>query len=321
MATPHILIHDADPDTHAATLKRAFPSAKCTTCASYAGLPQAIATARPDVVYTVRFAGTVGFPREALFSEHGPRWIANGGAGTDHFGTWDTDKVTVTNAAGVAADMMAEYIMGGFLHFSLDVQGLQADKSNRVWQARTMVPLKGKTLLIIGLGHTGQALAARAKAFGMYVIGIRARPKPTPDVDEIGAVADLDGFILRADFIAVATPLTQSTRNLIGAAAIACMKKHAVFADVSRGGVTDQTALHAALVNGHLRGAVVDVFETEPLPAASPLWDTDRLLISPHCSSVYAGWEDASFEFFLENLERWLSGGPLKNVVDPVRGY
>lgn len=323
MADPlRIVLHTEDADPLVAALCAAFPQVACRTCDTYAGLPALLAEFRPDAVYSVRFAGSAGFPRAALFAPDGPRWIANGGAGTDHYGTWDPARTTVTNAAGVAADMMAEYVLGGFLHFSLDVPGLQADQAARRWDAqRRVVPLAGKTLLIVGLGHTGRALAQRAKAFGMHVIGSRARPRPTAYVDEVVPATELRAVIPRADCIAVATPLVPETQGLIGAEEIACMTPGALFADVSRGGVTDQTALCAALNSGRVAGAVLDVFETEPLPATSPLWGVPNVLMSPHCSSVYDGWERASFGIFLRNLERWIAGEPLVNVVDPTRGY
>ena len=302
-------------------LRWAFPKADYRECTSYEALPALINTYRPEVVYSVRFAGTPGFPRDALFGQRGPRWIANGGAGTDHYGQWDPQKTTVTNAAGVAAAMMAEYIIGGFLHFNLDVPGLQQDKAARVWQARTVKPLAGKTLLIIGLGHTGRALAQRASAFGMTVLGTRARPEPMDHVAEVHAADDLHSLLPRADFIAVSTPLIPETRGLIGATEIALMKQGAIFADVSRGGVVDQSALFDALSTGHLVGAALDVFETEPLPEASPLWTLENVIISPHCSSVYAEWEQASFDLFLQNLSRWINGEDLVNIVDPARGY
>jgi phosphoglycerate dehydrogenase-like enzyme len=280
-----------------------------------------VRTYRPDIVYTVRFNGTNGYPREVLFSADGPKWVANGGAGTDHFGMWDKARVTVTNTAGVASDMMAEYVMGGFLHFTLDVPGLQADKVARSWKARHMVPLKGKTLLIVGLGNTGRALALRAKAFGMQVLGVRARPAPMENVDEVAAASDLKKLVPRADFIAVCAPLTSQTKGLIDKSVMSAIRKDAILADVSRGGVIIQSDLLEALDTGRLAGAVLDVFETEPLPENNRLWGHPNVLISPHCSSVFEGWEEASFDLFLSNLDRWIEAKPLMNVVDPSRGY
>ncbi len=319
--TLRILLHNNETTSMANRLKSRFPDISVATSNSYADLPAAVANFQPNAVYSVRFDGTTRFPASALFECAALRWISNGGAGTDHLGVWDPTKITVTNAAGVAADMMAEYVLGGFLHFTLDVSGLQADKAGRIWRARQVVPLKGKTILIVGLGNTGQAIAKLASAFGMTVLGTRARPVAMDNVDEVHGAADLPKVLPRADFVAVSTPLTPKTKGLIGAAEIAAMKPGVVFADVSRGGVTDQTALLEGLSSGRVAGAILDVFETEPLPVESALWDVENVIISPHCSSVYDGWEDASFELFLNNLERWRAGAPLTNVVDPHRGY
>lgn len=320
--TPRIVLHNDNPKPLAQWLTAAVPQADYRTCDSYAALPALIESYRPEIVYSIRFAGTPGFPREALFGAQGPRWVATGGAGTDHYGSWDPDQTTVTNAAGVAADMMAEYVLGGFLHFTLDVPGLQKDKAQRLWNsARTMRPLAGQTLLVIGLGHSGQAVAARAKAFGMTVLGTRARPRAMTGVDEVFAASELPTLLPRADFIVVSTPLTGQTRGLLGADEIAGLQPGVILADISRGGVVDQAALHMALSTGHVAAAVLDVFEVEPLPATNPLWDLDNVLISPHCSSVYKGWQKASFDLFLDNLNRWTQGTGLVNIVNPARGY
>ena len=182
-------------------------------------------------------------------------------------------------------------------------------------------PLAGKSLLIVGLGNTGQALAARAKAFGMKVLGTRACPEPMLHVDEVHPAEDLKKLMPNADFIAVSTPLTPATHGLIDKDKIAAMKPGVIFADVSRGGVVDQRALYDALQTGQIAAAVLDVFETEPLPETSPLWALENVIISPHCSSVYAEWEKASFEIFIKNLGRWMKGEELINIVNPNRGY
>jgi len=319
--TPRIVLHNSDTAPLAHWLQTAYPGADFRTCDSYDGLPALIESYRPEVVYSICFNGRQGFPHAALFGASGPRWVARGGAGTDHFGQWDPARTTVTNSAGVAAGMMAEYIFGCFLHFTLDIPGLQRDKSARVWAPRMVFPLAGKTVLIVGLGHTGRTVAARAKAFGMTVLGTRARPQPMDNVDEVHAASDLPDLLQRADFIVVSTPLTPATRGLIGTSEIAAMKPGVIFADVSRGGVVDQGALHQALKSGAVAAAALDVFEVEPLPTTSPLWDLENVILSPHCSSVYADWKKASFDVFLGNLDRWIRGEPLTKIVDPARGY
>jgi phosphoglycerate dehydrogenase-like enzyme len=315
-----ILLHNDETSRLAEKLRTAHPDVLIAECTTYAAFPAGLAEFRPDVVYTVRFAGTPNYPRDALFSTDGPRWIANGGAGTDHLGTWETSRTTVTNAA-VAADMMAEYVMGCFLHFTLDVAGLQADKARKTWNPRTVRPLKGQTLGIVGLGQTGQAIAQRAKAFGMTVIGTRARPQPMENVDAVYGSGALNTVLATADFVAVCTPLTPETRDLLGPDAFAAMKPGAILADVSRGGVIDHTALLQAMADGVVAAAALDVFEQEPLPTDSPFWTLENTIISPHCSSVFDDWADASFDLFLTNLDRWRTGQSLLNIVDPNRGY
>lgn len=323
MADPlRVLIHYDQGARLLDRLRAEAPDVAGMMCTSHEALPDALASHRPDVVYTVRFGGTAPFPRAALFQPDGPRWIANGGVGTDHFGLWDTAHVTVTNAAGVAAGMMAEYVLGGFLQFTLDVPGLQADKAARHWETTRLVrPLAGQTLLIVGLGHTGAALAQLAKAFGMRVMGTRAGPRPMAHVDEVAGPAELPRLLPQADFVAICTPLIPATRGLIGAAEFDLMRRGVILADVSRGGVVDQGALLAALRAGKVAGAAVDVFEVEPLPRDHALWDAPNLIVSPHCSGTHAGWEEASFTLFLENLSRWRAGETLLNIVNPARGY
>ncbi|NRB03354.1 MAG: D-2-hydroxyacid dehydrogenase [Rhodobacteraceae bacterium] len=319
---PRVLLHNIETDEMVTAFKAAFPDLEYEACDRHEDVAEALARFRPDVVYSIRYTGTAPYPREALLGADGPKWIAVGGSGTDHFGSWDTTRLTLTNAAGVAADMMAEYIFGGFLHFTLDVPGLQKDQADRVWDTRRLVrPLRGKTLLIVGLGHTGRAVAALGQAFGMRVLGTRARPVETEHVDQVFAAADLHDALPQADFIAVATPLLPSTRGLIGAEAVARMKPGVVIADVSRGGVMDHNALIPALQSGQIAGAALDVFGTEPLPQDDPIWACPNVLISPHCSSVHAEWEQASFAFFLRNLARYVAGETLLNIVDPARGY
>jgi phosphoglycerate dehydrogenase-like enzyme len=316
-----VMVHADEPDPLVRQLQGAHGDISIAACNTYDGLGAMLEEFGPDAVYSIRFAGTAGFPAQALLGPAGPAWISVGGSGVDHLGRWDTDKTTVTNSAGVAAAMMAEYVFGSCLHFSLDVPGLDRDKQSHAWPGRLMQPLRGKTVLIVGLGHTGQAVAKLAKAFGMMVIGTRARPAPTEHVDHVDASNRLGELWGMADFVVVCVPLLADTRGLVDRRAFEAMKRGVVLVDVSRGGIVDGGALVDALTSGQLKGAALDVFETEPLPPDSPLWDLPNVLISPHCSSVFEGWEQASMQLFCDNLARWKSGAPLVNIVDPDRGY
>lgn len=316
-----VLIHAENARDLEVMLTGRFPDVQTQACSSNEELISSLDSFSPDAVYSVRFDGSSPYPSGQLMAESGPRWIAVGGSGCDHLGQWDTERVTVTNAAGVAADMMAEFVFGCVLHFTLDVEGLAQDKTHREWREREMIPLHKKTMLIIGLGQTGQAVARRAKAFGMHVIATRARPAPAPNVDEVYSPNDLSTLWTRADVICLSIPLLASTRGLVDAQAFAAMKSSALLVDVSRGGVIVPDAAVQALQEGQIAGAAFDVFYEEPLPKDSPYWDLPNAILSPHASAVYDGWETASFEMFLDNLDLWLKGETLKRIVDPSRGY
>ncbi len=319
---PRVIVLDSDPAPMIERLAQEFPDVTATPCDSYAGMVDLVAEFKPDVVYSVTFAGRAGYPTDALYGPDGPRWISVGGSGCDHLGQWDPAQVIVTNAAGATSAMMAEYVFGTVLHHTLDIDGLARDKAAHHWNPlRQVAPLYGKTMLIVGLGHTGQAVAQRAKAFEMRVIGTRARPEPMANVDEVHASNDLPHLYERADVVVVCVPLLPSTAGLVDARAFAAMKPGAILVDVSRGGVVDHDALVNALRGGALAHAALDVFPTEPLPDDSPVWPLDNAIISPHCSAVFDGWAMRSFEMFLTNLRSWREGDPLQNIVDPKRGY
>lgn len=320
-ARPAIVVHAGNPGPALAALAESHPDLPITVCDSYAGLPEIIAKAEPEVIYSVRFAGTPLFPRQALVESPSVRWVSVGGSGTDHLRPWDVAKVTVTNSAGVAASMMSEYVLGMMLSFSLDLPGFARHQRARQWTDGEVEPIAGRTVLILGLGKTGQELARCAKAMGMTTLGVRARPRPTADLDEVHSPEDLPVLWARADFIVCCLPLLETTRGLVDAEAFAAMKATAVLIDVSRGGIVVERALLAALDTRRIRGAALDVFTTEPLPADHPLWDYGNVIITPHCSSVYDGWEAKSVRMFAENLTRYRRGEALQNVVDPARGY
>lgn len=318
---PSVILHTDRPEPGLAILRETHPDLSVHACETYAELPSMIEHMAAEVVYSVRFDGTPRFPRQSLVESPTVRWVSVGGSGTDHLGRWDPSRLTVTNAAGVAAGMLAEYALGAMLSFSLDLRGFARRQQARQWAARRVEPIEGKTVLIVGLGKTGQAVARRAHAMGMKTLGIRARPKPMPDLDEVHGPDALLTLLRRADFVICCVPLLPNTRGLIGSAAFAAMKPSAVLIDISRGGVVDEAALLSALDTGRLKGAALDVFATEPLPADNPLWACENVIVTPHCASVYDGWDLKAVRMFAGNLTRWRNGQPLLNVVDPERGY
>jgi phosphoglycerate dehydrogenase-like enzyme len=316
-----LLVHSDKPGPILEILHRRHPDLEIVTCEDYPSLPGLLAKEKPDILYTIRFGGTPGFPRAAILDCPSLRWVSVGGSGTDHLAPWDATRLTVTNAAGVGAETMAQYAIAAMLHFTLGLPAFAEQQRARRWVPGSVASVSGRSTVILGLGKTGQAVARLAKALGQRVIGIRARPQSTPNVDRVEPVERLLGVLGEADFLVVCVPLTAQTRGLVDEMALQAIKPGAVLIDVSRGGVVRQVALVEALRSGRLKGAALDVFETEPLPAESPLWGMENVIVTPHCSSVYDGWERRSIEMFCDNLDRWRRGVPLESVVSPERGY
>ena len=249
------------------------------------------------------------------------RWVQVGGAGIDHLAPRDPDRLTVANSAGVAADVMAQYAIAAILSLTLGLPRFMRAQVEHRWASAKVGTIDGRRVCIVGLGHTGSAVARRANAMGLRVVGVRARPRPMEGVDKVYGPDDLHTALGEGDYVVVSIPRTDETHHLIDAAAITAMRPGAFLIDVSRGGVVDGEALVRALRDGSVAGAALDVFEREPLPADSPFWDLDNVIVTPHSSSIDRGWERRSAIMFCDNLDRWRVGEPLDRVTDPVRGY
>jgi phosphoglycerate dehydrogenase-like enzyme len=187
-----------------------------------------------------------------------------------------------------------------------------------------MGALAGQTIGIVGYGDIGRATAARLKPFDTRILALRQRPERSlgdPLADEVVGADRVLEVAGRSDAIVLAAPLTPATRGLFGRDAIAAMKPSAVFVNVGRGPVVDEPALVEALESRRIRGAALDVFETEPLPAGHQLWGLPNALVSPHCADNVAGWIEGAMRVFLRNLELFRRGEPFPHVVDKTRGY
>ena len=226
--------------------------------------------------------------------------------------------VKLTTSAGsngepVAQTAIATLLMlaRGFPHW-LDAQRRKRWEPVRGEQAPA--DLRGQTIVIVGMGNIGKPIAQFAQAIGMHVIGIRRQPKSANDpVDEMHTLSEFGNVLPRADWIVLACPLNAETRHLINTNTLALMKKGAALINVARGGVCDEPAVISALRSGQLGCAHLDVFEKEPLPADSPLWDMPNLILTPHNASASGGNDRRSAEMFLLNLEKWARGEPLLN--------
>jgi phosphoglycerate dehydrogenase-like enzyme len=256
----------------------------------------------------------------------GVRWIHSRATGLDSllFPALVESDVVLTNGRGVFSPSLAEFAIAALLYFARDFPRLLASQRRGAWEPFEPLDLTGRTLGIVGYGDIGRAVAERAHRLGMRVLALRRRPALSagdPWVDETLPPGALLSLMRRADDVVVATPLTPETRGLVGETAIGAMKPGAVLVNLGRGPVVDEPALVRALAERRIRGAALDVFETEPLPAGHALWALDNVLVSPHCADNTPGWLEAAMRAFLANLERYRRGERLLNVVDKSLGY
>jgi phosphoglycerate dehydrogenase-like enzyme len=230
----------------------------------------------------------------------------------------------LTNGRGVFRWPLADWAAAVMLHFAFDLGRVIRQQQQGVWKPFISTSLNGKTLGIVGYGEIGSATAARARVFGMKIAALRRRRELFDGdalVDEFFESASLKKLLAVSDYVLVALPLTPETRGILGEAEIASMKSSSVLINVGRGPVIDESALIRALESGALRGAALDVFTVEPVPAGHPFWTMPNVLLSPHTADHVEGFLIPAFECFMENLKRFLSGMPLLNIVDKRAGY
>jgi len=261
-----------------------------------------------------------GVPAEVLAVAPRLRWAhtTNAGVSSLMYPEMRASDVILTNAAGIHAEPMAESVLAMMLYFArgfdyaVDAQRRRSwDESKLVSTGAQVRELSSSTVGIIGFGGIGKAVARRAETLGMTVMSTNSR----------STRAELERLLERSHYVVLTVPDTPETRGLIGAAELARMRPDAVLINVARGAVVDEVALTDALEAGRIRGAGLDVFTEEPLPETSPLWNTPGVLITPHASAVSWHYWERQLSLILENLNRYLTGQPLLNVVNKQRGY
>ncbi|MCA9876382.1 MAG: D-2-hydroxyacid dehydrogenase [Thermomicrobiales bacterium] len=268
-------------------------------------------------------------PAEQLASAPRLRWFHAGSAGVEHFDlpSFQERGVTLTNSRGVSAPNMAEHVLGMMVALARRFPRLSREQAAHRWRDedthREVRELAGETVLIIGTGEIGSQVAWRASAFGMRVEGLRRRDVLTqpPHFDRIWPVAELHAALAGADHVVATLPDTPQTRGLLDATALAACKPGALIYNIGRGSVIDTDALVAALQSGQLGGAGLDVTDPEPLPAESPLWDLENVLITAHTSGASPRYWERQEALLADNLARYLAREPLRNVVDYEHAY
>jgi phosphoglycerate dehydrogenase-like enzyme len=252
------------------------------------------------------------------------RWIHIIGAGIEPLLPldWLPDRVTLTNNSGIHAEKIREAATMALLMLNARIPAIVTNQHKAHWDAIFTPVIAGKTVLVIGVGDMGAAAASAAKALGMRVLGVRRSGAAHPDVDRMVAIGALDSVLPEADFVVLATPLTPETQNLLDRRRIGLMKPGAGLFNIGRAGSLDHEALTDALRSRAMSGAILDVHDPEPLPASSPLWHAENVVLTPHVTSDdLDGYLPKTFDLVFANAARLMHGETLINVVDPARGY
>lgn len=252
------------------------------------------------------------------------RWVHISSAGVDRFlfPEMMAHPAVVTNSQGVAAVSIAEHAFALILAFTRGLPEAFRHQQQSRWAYAQLTEIRGQTLGIIGLGHVGREVAQRAAGFGLRILAVDLRSVERPaHVAALWSPERLPELFAASDIVVNCTPLTPLTRRMIGADLFARMKPTALFVNVSRGPIVDQEALIAALREGQLAGALLDVVEPEPLPADSPLWKMPNVILTAHTATTSQHFRQRLLDLFCDNLRRYRAGEPLRNVVDKAAGF
>lgn len=244
------------------------------------------------------------------------RWVQSTYAGVDALLPLPpARRFILTHVKGVFGPLMSEYVFGYILAIERSLFEMRDQQRRGIWREMPYRSLKGRRLGVCGAGDIGRHLAKTARHFGMEVWGYRRRPGPCPDVDRIFYPEAFREFLAGPDYMVITLPLTPGTRRRFDEEAFSAMKETAVLINVGRGPIVVEQDLVRAVQRGWIRGAVLDVFETEPLPEESPFWTLPGVFVTPH------SFAEEIIAIFLENYRRFMEGKPLQYVVDADRGY
>jgi len=289
--------------------------------------PEAFSKEDKAEAKVVLFNGSLGPILQKIYPDlPNVKWLHCLSAGLDAVLTPEMIQIPtpLTNSRGVYARSLSEFALAEMLYFAKNLNRMRDAQRAQKWEQFDIDELHGKVLGIIGYGEIGRRTAERARPFGMQVHILRRRPELAagdPLVDRVYGSDELDSLLAASDYLLVSAPLTAETRGMLGAAQLAQMKSSSVLINLGRGPVVTETPLIDALRQQRIRGAVLDVFDQEPLPAGHPFYSLDNVLLSPHCADHTATWMEEAMQLFLENLELFRAGKPLKNLTDKKSGY
>jgi phosphoglycerate dehydrogenase-like enzyme len=314
---PLVLVLAAEDDPQLALLKE-IPHATGKSAGDFAGKADAA-----SVIF--HWSGSRDLLRSVFLASPHVRWVHSRAAGIEKllFPELVESGVPLTNGSGVFSRSLGEFALAAILFFSKDFLRMLRNQQAGRWEQFDVEEIAGRTAGIVGYGDIGRAVASRVHAMGMKVLALKRHPPASADplIAAFYKPEKLKEMLAECDYVVVCAPLTPETRHMLSDAEFAAMKPSAVIINVGRGPVVDQAAMVRALTEKKIRGAGLDVFEQEPIPADDPIWKLDNVLISPHCADHTKDWLDDAMRFFLRQYERFAKGEPLENVVQKHLGY
>ncbi|MCF8038233.1 MAG: D-2-hydroxyacid dehydrogenase [Desulfohalobiaceae bacterium] len=307
-SVPQDLLHD---------LQRDYPTVHMQQCQSRQALQEILP--RAEILIT--------FQCDPDLLELAPRlqWVQALSTGVDalpldHF---QKRNILLTSTRGIHAGHMSELALMAMLMLARNVHLILKNQTLQTWRQPPQDEIAGKTVGILGLGSIGREVARKASFLGMQAIGVKNRPETVDNVSQVLALEDMDKVFARSDYVINLLPLTEKTRQCIGSRQFDCMPEEACFINLGRGGSVDEKALIQALHSGSLRAVVSDVFAHEPLPADSPFWNMDNVIVLPHIGGLSVHYMHKALPVIRHNLQAYLEGRleDMKNVYQPERGY
>jgi phosphoglycerate dehydrogenase-like enzyme len=287
--------------------------------------PEDFAAAVNDPVVILAWAAPKAVLREVFLMCHDVRWVHSKSAGLDSllFPELVESDVPLTNGSGVFSPSLGEFALAAILYFAKDFRRMIRNQVAGVWEQFDVEEIDAQTVGIIGYGDIGEAVGKRVHAMGMTVLAVKRHPpeRLDPIIDRFFKPEELLTMIPLCDYVVSCLPLTSETFHIIGEEALAAMKPTAVIINVGRGPVIDEAAMVRALTEKRIKGAGLDVFEQEPLPAGSPMYTLENVLLSPHCADHTKEWLNRAMRFFIQQFHRFNLGDPLDNVVNKSLGY
>jgi len=271
------------------------------------------------------WAGPRALFRSVFLACPGVRWVHSRAAGLDNFLFPELvqSPAPLTNGSGVFSQALGEFAIPAILYFAKDFSRMLRNQKAGRWEQFLVEEIAGQTVGIVGYGDIGRAVASRAHAMGMRILALKRHVPALSDplIAQFFQPAELAAMLAASDYVVVSAPLTPETHHMIGDAAFAAMKPNAVVINIGRGPVIDQAALVRALTDRKIKGAGLDVFEQEPIPAGDPIYKFENVLVSPHCADQTNTWLQQAMRFFLQQYERFSNHQPLENIVEKHLGY